>query len=332
MALIGRLARIFEDKSNEPEIAAFNTKGQVKSKVVYPLAKGPGQSPSVLDGIYIRTEFRSYNFFPGVDSPGSDLLQISGAINQLPALIQETEGRDNASGFNTNGWIKTKLTIPPTEKPSSFTLPTQGTYARVGWSDFVYFPGLDSPLGDIKQLQGKQIWELVDAARKDSSVLAFNTNGWLKNKLVPEPVEVTSSQPFLYGLYIKLVADDETRSLDQAFFLLKATAMIWAKGILVSTQVREGYQKAISAACQEIQDKVDASREAPWDGASTAENARSQYLLAMRRGGTSAGIFAIARGLKLYGGSYLSFLNSSALELYKKKFADLSLTESQLVS
>ena len=64
---------------------------------------------------------------------------------------------------------------------------------------FKYFDTLDSADGDFNHLQGNSVVQLKVACLKNSNCKAFNTNGWMKNKLNST---LTSSGAGT-GIYIK---------------------------------------------------------------------------------------------------------------------------------
>ena len=48
--------------------------------------------------------------------------------------------------------------------------------------DYIFFPYMDSPAGDIYYSEELDINSMVDAC-KEKNGLGFNTNGWIKNKV-----------------------------------------------------------------------------------------------------------------------------------------------------
>ncbi|KAK6541136.1 hypothetical protein TWF694_008508 [Orbilia ellipsospora] len=213
-ALIGKVNVLHTTYADNRRVAAINTNGWIKSKVIFPLTRVPDSTS--LDGIYVRTTFQGYNFFPLQDSVGGDLYQDLDSKDNIPDLIAACDKDDNVAGFNTNGWIKNRLVVPPTEAFSDSAGPTQGLYVRIRWPGFTYLPGLDSPGNDLRQVKNKTLPELIIEARNDSQVVAFNTDGWMKYALNNTPSEFTSAQTGLFGLYVKVV--EPSSDLDNLFY------------------------------------------------------------------------------------------------------------------
>lgn len=215
---------------NANTVAAFNTQGYIKHAVTYPLTP---ISDGALHGIYIRTTFRDYAFFPNLESPSNDIKQSPEAVDNVPALIRIANNASNGSGFNTSGSHKSSIRLPMTSKPGGLAKPWQGTYVRHDWPGFVFLTGVDSPGNNIRQVQGKQLHEIVQACRDDPAAVAFNTSGWLKKGLVDEPSDIPGADN-LHGIYLKIPTDVITGSrfasdsvtLNNALFWLKGTALI----------------------------------------------------------------------------------------------------------
>lgn len=244
-----------------PDIAAFNTRGDVKYKVQWPLSDW--KDATSLDGIYIRTDFLGFNFFPQCDSTGNDVIDATSKARDIPSLISSCHdgAAKGAFGFNTMGWVKNKVTIPP-PSASYFNDDTQGIYVQTEWPDFVYLPGVVSPGNDIHQLTGKTVAELIEEARKDSRVIAFNTNGWMKSNVASEPEFPSQPQNMLFGTYVKVPTESQllkagsSLAVDIPLFILKGTVAIWAFWFLTDKGIRVEYAKGVSEACKEINQYV----------------------------------------------------------------------------
>ncbi|KAK6347463.1 hypothetical protein TWF718_005305 [Orbilia javanica] len=346
-ALMNRIDEIWEDDEENENVAAFNTNGWVKRKVVFPLVGFQEPELTSLHGIYIRTEFRTFNFFPLRDSPGGDIEQDKNAIDDTPALIRSTRDKANGAGFNTNGWIKNQLDIPPTV--AAFKSPWQGVYARVCWPDFVYLPGLDSPQNDLKRLTGKQLWELVSAARLNPQVVAFNTNGWLKTDVAEMPSDLGDSTGELGGLYVKRVQASSPRGQQAtavsdrsgesaaefavriALFAMKGTAIVWGKWFISDASVRNEYNLGVKAGSIEILKKVRAGTLTPEVAAQDAFDMRSNWLKQMRRKSSPGGLL-VAQALKPTGGTYQKYMDKYANKEYGKDFALLTREQAAVVA
>lgn len=320
------------------KIAAFNTAGWVKTKVTYPLTKVNYTAGSV-GGTYVRTKFRDFCFFPKVDSPGNDIGQTPNAKDDVPALIRADNALTQSAGFNTLGWHKSHITVPPTVADVFMTEPYQGFYARCCWPDFIHLPGLDSPYNDIRKISNVQVFELIKAARNDPTAVAVNTSGWLKNNLVDNPVDFPGADK-LQGIYVKdlplllatLDAQPGTRAvndnvlLQAAFFSLKGTVIIWTRWLLKDNSVRLRYQASVNSATREILDDITARRLTPLQGATRAVNMRNSFLLEMRDISSPPGIL-VARILKPAGGTVENYLNKNAKRRYGKNFGEIDSNE-----
>src|SRR5258705_8987210 len=94
------------------KVAAFNTNGWIKTKVL-PRMSFVRWSDFLLDGLYIRTGFFGHAFYPRVTSPRNDIERHAGLANNVPALVAIAYTLDKCVGFNTRGWFKYAMTIPP---------------------------------------------------------------------------------------------------------------------------------------------------------------------------------------------------------------------------
>ncbi|CAI6047356.1 unnamed protein product [Clonostachys chloroleuca] len=322
-------------------VAAFNTDGYVKSKVVYPLQPGLKQASS-LAGIYIRTAFSDFNFYPLLDSSGFNIEQTKEFANEIPQLIQKTSSLTNSEGFNTDGWHKYALEGPPPKSTApSFKEPYQGIYYRTGWPDFIFLPGMDSEGYGIRNVGNLQVSELLDAAREDPEAVAVNTSGWLKSDLNKGgPSDIPGAED-LKGIYVKLAGpqgalstwseSNEVALLSSALFALKGSVVIWSRWVLNDANVRLQYQRSVSAAADGIIARVQNHELTPAQGAQEAHSIRNQYLLDMRKISSPLGLM-IAESIKPAGGSYQAYLDKNAMKKYQKSYADLTLGQAQAVA
>lgn len=321
------------------EVAAFNTHGYVKSKVQYPLSDF--KDATSLDGIYIRTDFPGFNFFPRCDSKGNDIIDATDKANDIPSLITSCHDGEakGAYAFNTMGWIKNKVTIPPS-KVDYFHDDSEGIYVRTEWPDFVYLPGIVSPGNDITQITGKNVAELIVEARNDARVVAFNTNGWMKSAVASEPGSPSQPQNVLFGTYVKvpvlsqeLEADEKQLDeiLTRAVFVLKATVTFWAFSFIPDAPVRAEYAKAVAASCNEILEYVSKKVLTPEKAVQMAFDMRQQYLVLTREKSSGFGKF-IASVMKPPDLKIDRYLNDKSQKLFKKAYDLLTAPQQSKVS
>ncbi|EFY85263.1 hypothetical protein MAC_08672 [Metarhizium acridum CQMa 102] len=338
---------VIEKFSGENKIAAFNTDGWIKSAVKYPLSSISGGHS--LSGIYIRLKFLDFNFYMGKDSNGNDVQETASYKDDIPQLIKKTEALSNSGGFNTDGWHKNKLLPPPPpDAPQLFPDPWQGIYYRTCWPDFIHLPGLDSPGNDIRNVGDKQLYELLEEARKDSRAVAANTDGWLKNTLIKDDPRDFPGAEILKGIYIKYIdpgtwsgsnvversgtlSDDQESLLGTAFFALKGTVIIWARWLLKDAGTRQEYSKAVAAATDDILKRISTGSLTPAAGAAEAHAMRNNFLIGMRNKTSPIGLL-IARSIKPAGGQYDYYLNKNSKVRYNKDFKDLTEVEARQVS
>jgi outer membrane murein-binding lipoprotein Lpp len=57
----------------------------------------------------VDNKIRTYKFYQGMDSPGNDIKQDVTNINNAQALKEYCDKLDGCVGFNTNGWLKSKI-------------------------------------------------------------------------------------------------------------------------------------------------------------------------------------------------------------------------------
>ncbi|KAJ3557903.1 hypothetical protein NM688_g1217 [Phlebia brevispora] len=335
---------------NHDKVAGFNTSGWVKSQVT----SQKQWTDLPINGLYTRLEFSDYAFFPQVDSPGNDIVQVQDLANNIPALIRMSNSYSNAAGFNTDGRIKSLIKYPPSSS-SQFTQPTQGLYARIAWRGWTFLPGIDSPGNDKGHLTGKQVRELIDAANNDSDIVAFNTDGWMKASLADSPSENTSSSFPLYGLYVRisgldnvkafesLAADgamlastqaaeraDDWTKLSIALFLMKSTALIWGRWFITDATVRMQYASAVAIGAADVRARWESGALSLENAVEEAVSMRNSWLRDSRARSSPLGGW-IAEAIKPQGLSVAETLDRYASRKYNKKFADLTAEEGRRV-
>lgn len=322
------------------EVAAFNTRGYVKSKVHYPLSNF--NDATSLDGIYIRTDFPGFHFFPQCDTWGNDIIDATDKANDIPSLITRCEDGEakGAYAFNTTGWIKNKVTIPPS-KSDYFKNDFEGIYVRTEWPDFVYLPGIVSPGNDITQITGKNVAELIAEARKDARVVAFNTNGWMKSAVASEPESASQPRNVLFGTYVKvpvlsqeLEADENLlneNALTISLFILKASVTVWAFWLIPDGPVRAEYAKAVAKSCNEILEYVSKKEFTLEQAVQMAFDMRQQYLVWAREKSSGLGQF-FASAMKPADLKIDRYLNSKSQKLFQKTYGLLTATQQSQVS
>ncbi|QPH11442.1 hypothetical protein C2857_003197 [Epichloe festucae Fl1] len=316
----------------DPTVAAFNTLGYVYRRVAYPLSKWPKQSPTSLDGIYIRADFEDYNFFPQSDSPGNNTISATDHARDIPALIDVCDGGQSQGvyGFNTRGNIKSTITIPPSHA-DYFPDDSQGIYVRTEWPDFVYLPGLVSPGNDIHQSEGKNVPELLQEARTDPRIVAFNTNGWMKSRLADEIRMPVSPPPCLFGTYVKKpIRPNSIQDVELLLNVLKGTVAIWAFWWLPDSSIRLQYADAVSEACKELKEQVARGTMSVAEGAQKAFDMRQQFLVQTRQKSSALGT-VVAAAIKPAGLRLDKYLNKYSQRSYKKDFAALTPQETTRV-
>lgn len=327
------------------QVAAFNTDGWIKSAVKYPLTDGPERRSS-LSGIYIRLRFLDFNFYSRKDSNGNDIWQTAEYINNIPQLIKYTETLPTSGGFNTDGWHKHTLRVPPPDAPILFPNPWQGIYYRTCWPDFIHLPGLDSPGNDFLSVRNAQLYQLLTEARTHSTAVAANTDGWLKNALIDgDPVDFPGAEN-LKGIYIKYInpdtwtgnvtfegspRNDQNPLLTTAFFALKGTVIIWCRWILRDSRTREAYRRAVAAAVDDILRRVNDGSVTPNEGAREAHDIRNNLLIGMRDVTSPPGLL-IARAIKPAGGQYDFYLKKNAMKIFDTPLEKLTTEQAEEVS
>ena len=339
----------YTDLDEHNKIAGFNTQGYVKTKC-YKIT--PAESLMPWQGLYYRTDFHYFEFFPFKDSPGGDypIPIIHPVETTLPMLVRSTENLQNplAAGFNSNWWIKQTIKVPPPN--DSYNTPQEGIWVRVEWPDFWFLPGLDSNGNDIKQLKDATTVDLITAALNEGpdTVLAFNTQGYLKSKVNSSPNEqsdeIWGAAASISGVYVRqwpaghhapLVVDgSETNpddnphdqaKLETTLFVLKGTHQIWAKSFIADGNVRADYQKAVETAANELMQQAKATGDY-WGNGIKAVNMRNELLVDMRRRTSPLGLM-VAKAYKPQGGTAAQYLDKVAKNMKGKPYSQLNPAE-----
>jgi glycosyltransferase involved in cell wall biosynthesis len=81
-----------------------------------------------------------------------------------------------------------------------------------GTDQYILVKGYDSPNGDIRQASTMDIEHLINLANKESEVIAFNSNGWLKRSLTPNFKDWVYYSDFI-GTYVRRTHIDSVTGL-----------------------------------------------------------------------------------------------------------------------
>ncbi|KAF9515721.1 hypothetical protein BS47DRAFT_742153 [Hydnum rufescens UP504] len=140
--------------------------------------------------------------FVGWDVPGDNVGQYFQDLNgqaKVDALkAASLRYRTQFFAFNSNGWAKSWTKIDRT----AFVKANSTLYIRVEFPGWIYHPGLDSPGNNIENANATAAPSVVLAINQRANpfdTVAFNSNGWIKNKLAP-PVP---NPGFLAGYYVR---------------------------------------------------------------------------------------------------------------------------------
>lgn len=175
-----------------------------------------------------------WTFFQGLDSPSGDRHRCT-SRDDVVAIAAEAEGIPGVVAFNTNGYIKKKLT--PQNSWSRWTNnPCRGMYVRTfvlsallrdvphmpaptpsvrGWT---FLQGWDPPGGDIRCSPHQDIYALVAESELTPGCVAFTTKGCLKKSLAPTGQWTRLNPDSRHGVYVQndilpeLVGALETRA------------------------------------------------------------------------------------------------------------------------
>jgi hypothetical protein len=167
-----------------------------------PLVKLADQSNTTLYVLYATTQrgtgqFQQqqqqpavFEFSQGLDSPGNDIARLEGlSAEQLKQKTLQLGG----VAFNTDGYVKARLTPRDQWTASHSSEPTQGLYFLaqppvapvLRKPEWVFSQGRDSPGSDITRLEGLTVEELERKCLELGGV-AFNTDGYIKSRVLPK--------------------------------------------------------------------------------------------------------------------------------------------------
>lgn len=334
--MISRIAEIWKGDDVGYSVAAFNTGGWFKRAIRFPLK--PWLNPaSPLDGLYIRTDFCDFHFFPHAESTMNDIRRIE-PNNDVPGFVRACKSEPSCAGFNTNGWLKTVIKFPLVREPT-FISPWHGTFLRIHWPDFIFLPGIDSPGNDMRSLGKQPLPVLINAARTNPEVLAFNTNGRMKFALTQEPTPwphsewAPGTQPEGYqhrGLYVRATHGNPHTLLHIARFALLSTGGVFAQRFIGNEEVRDRYKCAVKMAGDEILERVLSGAVRARDGAQEAfdiRNALEKMCVRTHRLG-----LAFTETVRPTIRTYEYHLDRYARQAYSKNFAQLTQRQAQEVS
>jgi hypothetical protein len=175
-----------------PGCIAFNTNGWYKN-VLSPRDQWSRFSENPEEGMYVleivedppappapSTRGR-WIFIQGMDSGDGDIGNFGGG-RPADEMIAQAEGLDGCIAFNTSGWFKNVLR-PRSEWSRFSENPAEGMWVKRRW---IFVQGLDSGGGDIGNFGGgRPSDEMIAQADSLDGCIAFNTNGWFKNVLLP---------------------------------------------------------------------------------------------------------------------------------------------------
>jgi hypothetical protein len=212
--------------SENTNCLGFNTNGWVKQNLL-PKGQWTQWTSETTEGFYVKNEIDTsvgqpasanidgYIFHQGLDSDSGDIKVITGQNRQTPQqLAQFCSENTNCLGFNTNGWVKQNL-LPKSQWTQWTSETTEGFYvkneidtsvaqpASANIEGYTFHQGLDSDSGDIKLLNAQTPQQLAQFCSENTNCLGFNTNGWVKQNLLPK-IDWTqwTSEP-TEGFYVK---------------------------------------------------------------------------------------------------------------------------------
>lgn len=143
-----------------------------------------------------------------MDSASNDIERItdvSTATALREKVVEKFAGDNKIAAFNTDGWIKSKVRLPPRDTPQRRNS-LAGIYIRTKYLDFAFFQGRDSPGGDIRQTAAiaNDIPQLIAATESLAGSAGFNTDGWHKRSLAapPPPPSAFFGNPW-QGIYYR---------------------------------------------------------------------------------------------------------------------------------
>lgn len=132
--------------------------------------------------------YDNFSFYQGSDSMNNDIGRYTNkTIEELKEICKSIP---ECVGFNSNGWMKSKIVNPRhLVKESSFVGPTEGIYIdltkkkELVYDNYIFYEELDSPGSDLVYVKDKSIEELKVLCDNDPNCMGFNTLGWLKSSV-----------------------------------------------------------------------------------------------------------------------------------------------------
>ncbi len=136
-----------------------------------------------------RVVVDGYDLYDKKDIPGNDIMNMRGSVDELKAKCNEMI---DCMGFNTDGWIK-KNTMDSMSPSTTVSLYTKRYRTQYSYKSLA---NADSPGSDISHITG-DVATIRRVCDKDPNCKGFNTDGWLKSKIVDTPT--ASSGMTLYA-------------------------------------------------------------------------------------------------------------------------------------
>lgn len=155
-----------------------------------------GSDESCCGGLKCQNDFcehdtpDGYTFFPGVDSPGGYIIPVRGMEGKTTHdLASMCDALRFCMGFNSDGVLKYDI-LDSSQRPKLSERTRDdgqaGLYTknRSVADRYDFFPGVDSPVRDIRQIPGSNIESIASACDADDECFGFNSNGWLKKEVL----------------------------------------------------------------------------------------------------------------------------------------------------
>lgn len=133
----------------------------------------------------VNPDAPGYVYYPGADSTGNDLTKKWAGMspNELTKICSQTK---DCVGFNSAGWLKSRIRSPDEWKTSYFRGDGQGLYFKENHvPGYVFYPGADSTGNDLKKYPGKTVQEIGEICEKNDDCVGFNSAGTLKDWIYP---------------------------------------------------------------------------------------------------------------------------------------------------
>lgn len=152
-----------------------------------------------------------------MDSNGNDIgeriLDVSTPTGLREEVVKRHQADNVVAGFNTDGFIKSKIVYPLIPNNLQFRHSLAGIYIRTKFMDYTFYQGHGSAGNDILP-QTTALINDVPALIRHSATLSdsagFNTNGWHK-RLLEGPPPITAppefTQPY-QGIYYQTCFPD----------------------------------------------------------------------------------------------------------------------------